>query len=1089
MRINIFTLTAFCLSVVFILSGKTMAQGFNSITTPDGVNITAVGNSGKIYRSVNSGTTWTNFINGASNLYCVTSLNNDVWISSANGNILKTQKTASPVITYNTGSTNNLYSISFIDANTGFVCGDAGTVYKTINGGVNWTSSNSGIASVKLNSISFDNASVGTVAGNNGTIYVTSDGGSSWVSEVSGSNKNILKLKYFSGNIIAVGEYGTLLSNDGSGWTSIDSRILTDIRGVTGTSINDVHLCGGGGFIRNNKSGSSKFTNFEVNPMMANLVDIFYYDANNGWAVSSLNSVIIYTTNAGATWSMPSGATMTKTWVSKLVAGGGIGNNLCMHPFNRDAMFVVYGSTVYRSGNRGDNWTNIASITGGGNAHSFYVSPIDTNIWLTAITGSPDKVKRTTNYGATWTDVLSANFSNYGQPLEMDQNNPNNYYFAPDGGGFYRSTDNGASFTEISGNFPFRSPCDIIVTWDSSNVILVGDGVTGSGQAKIFKSVNGGVNWTDMYTVASSETPAICNSVFERGTFYSTEWSGSGYYKTTNYGDNWALTGTTGSSGWGTDLCHEDPTLVLKGTYGSPTYLTTNSGLTFSSTSVGGGAGAGIIVPERGYLIAMQVSGLFKMNIVYTDAPVVATIDVQATSNGLTGVQYFPAATITPTGTVKNNNGTASATFTVTRKITPGNYISTKTVNNLAASASANVTFDNWTFNSGTTYTVSDSVYIFNDVVPANDVLTGSITPYVGQSSALLNEGFSGAFPPTNWTFQFSGTNYWKNNNSVSSYGSGTGSSYYNFWSAGRNTGSQSLISAPFSASVNGDSIAYDYAYSPYTGSTDTLIIEASTNGGTTYTVLAQQRGNTAFAIGADSSLNTVAASGSQFTPTSGQWRTRKFKLPVGSNKVRFRARSDFGNDLYVDSIRISSGSLYTQFNVKLVPEGLYNGTSKIVKDTVRIYLRNSNAPFALVDSSITLIDDITLISPCVFKNAPTGSYYLQAIHRNSLEVWSKTNGVNIINGVFGSYDFTSGVSQTFGDNAVLVNTSYCIPSGDVNQDGIIDAGDLSNVENDVALSNTGYILTDLNGDEFADAADLSIVENNVMISYSVVRP
>ncbi|MBL8006587.1 MAG: T9SS type A sorting domain-containing protein, partial [Ignavibacteria bacterium] len=243
---------------------------------------------------------------------------------------------------------------------------------------------------------------------------------------------------------------------------------------------------------------------------------------------------------------------------------------------------------------------------------------LDTNVWLCAITGSPDRVTRSTNYGSTWTTIVSQNFSNYGQPLEMDQNNPSTYYFAPDGGGFYRSTDNGASFTEISNNYPFRSPCDIIVMYDSSNVVFVGDGVTGSGQAKIFKSTNGGYNWSDMYTVTSSETPSLCNSAFDQSVAYSTEWSGSGFYKTTNYGNNWFLAGTTGTSGWGSDMCHEDPTVVLKGTYGSPAYLTTNSGISFVSATLGGGCGAGIMVPERGYLIAMQCSGLFKMNISYS---------------------------------------------------------------------------------------------------------------------------------------------------------------------------------------------------------------------------------------------------------------------------------------------------------------------------------------------------------------------------------------------------------------------------------------------------------------------------------------
>ncbi|MBK9334419.1 MAG: hypothetical protein IPM96_18925 [Ignavibacteria bacterium] len=108
----------------------------------------------------------------------------------------------------------------------------------------------------------------------------------------------------------------------------------------------------------------------------------------------------------------------------------------------------------------------------GNTPHSFFVSPVDTNIWLMALESSPDKIYRTTNYGQSWTEVMSRAFSNYGQPLEMDQNDPHVCYFTPDNGGFWKSTDEGATWNEISNNYPFRSPCDIIVMYDSSNVIL-----------------------------------------------------------------------------------------------------------------------------------------------------------------------------------------------------------------------------------------------------------------------------------------------------------------------------------------------------------------------------------------------------------------------------------------------------------------------------------------------------------------------------------------------------------------------------------------------------------------------------------------
>lgn len=1062
------------------------AQGFNSVTTPDGVNLIAVGNSGKLYRSANGGTTWTSIPNGSVNMNSVSSFGNDVWIAANGGAVYKTQKTISPLTLYSAGTSENLKSIVFVSSGTGFACGTNGTVVKSTDGGLTWFSSNSGIGSVQLNSISFSDANNGIAVGNGGVMYTTVNGGSTWGSVSSGTTRNLLKAKYFADGIAVAGEYGTLLMYNGS-WTTVNTKTKTDITGVTGTGIGNVHVCGGGGFIRNNSGGSTKFLNFETNPMMANLVDIFYYDANNAWAVSSLNGVIIYTTNGGTSWSMPAGATVSLSWVQKLSASGGIGNNLCEHPFDRNTMFVVYGSTVYVSRNRGENWTNIATISGGGNAHSFYVSPLDTNIWMVAITGSPDKVKRSTNYGANWTDVVSRNFSNYGQPLEMDQNDPSRYYFAPDGGGFYRSTDNGATFTEISGNYPFRSPCDVLVMWDSSDVVFVADGVTGSGLAEVFKSVDNGVSWFRVHTNASSsEIPSMCNTAFDKSTFWATNWSGGQYYRTTTFGDTWYLHSTQATSGWGSDYCHEDPTMLLKGTYGSPTYLTTNSGANFISTSVGGGAGAGIIVTERGYMLNMQTGGLFKMNIVYNDVTVVAQVDVQALSLGSLGTAYFETATISPTGTVKNNNGVASATFTVTRRINPGNYVSTKNVSNLAPSGTANVTFDPWTFQSGTAYTVKDSVYIASDEVPSNDVLSGTLTPYVGAIVTKLDQQFSTVtYPPTGWSTSGSGTMRWMYD-PVSSYGNGTGSSKYDFWNSSSGT-SQSLATSTFTATTAGDSLTYDYAYSPYSGTTDSIIIETSTNGGSSYSALVRLYGNTS--ASGQYSLNTAPAQGTAFTPNSGQWLSKSWGLPVGTNRVRFRARSGFGNNFFVDNITIESGSLYTQMNVKLAPEGFLNGSTLNLRDTVRVYLRNNNSPFAVVDSSVAVFDSLTFTAPCVFKYANSGTYYVQVLHRNALETWSRNGGESVTRGVFSLYDFTSAQSQAYGSNMVQSGGYWLFYSGDVNGDGSIDGSDLVAIDNDAFNFEFGYRSTDVNGDGTIDGTDLAVTDNNASNFISKVTP
>jgi hypothetical protein len=99
---------------------------------------------------------------------------------------------------------------------------------------------------------------------------------------------------------------------------------------------------------------------------------------------------------------------------------------------------------------------------------------------------------------------------------------------------------------------------------------------------------------------------------------YATNWSGGSIYKSTNYGDNWVLFRTNSSSGWGGDICREDPSLILTGSYGPSTFLSTDNGANFSVYSSGGGAGAGMIVPDRSFLINMMTGGLYKMNITYS---------------------------------------------------------------------------------------------------------------------------------------------------------------------------------------------------------------------------------------------------------------------------------------------------------------------------------------------------------------------------------------------------------------------------------------------------------------------------------------
>ena len=51
-----------------------------------------------------------------------------------------------------------------------------------------------------------------------------------------------------------------------------------------------------------------------------------------------------------------------------------------------------------------------------------------------------------------------------------------------------------------------------------------------------------------------------------------------------------------------------------------------------------------------------------------------------------------------------------------------------------------------------------------------------------------------------------------------------------------------------------------------------------------------------------------------------------------------------------------------------------------------------------------------------IFDAAPSGSYYLEITHRNSLETWSGLPQAAVTGGNY-AYDFTTSASQAFGDN------------------------------------------------------------------------
>jgi len=178
--------------------------------------------------------------------------------------------------------------------------------------------------------------------------------------------------------------------------------------------------------------------------------------------------------------------------------------------------------------------------------------------------------------------------------------------------------------------------------------------------------------------------------------------------------------------------------------------------------------------------------------------------------------------------------------------------------------------------------------------------------------------------------------------------------------------------------------------------------------------------------------------------------------------------------------------------NIRAIMQGFYNPSTDImIRDTMRIYIREQFSPYSIIDSSISYLDSTGLGLFTVDAHLLKTGIQVQLKHRNSIETWTSGAGIFIQNNDI-LYRFSDFDSRAFGNNQIQIDASpllFGIFSGDVNQDGTIDASDLSDVDNDALNSVSGYVRTDVTGDDFVDAADVSIVDNNAFIGVSAIVP
>ncbi len=483
---------------------------------------------------------------------------------------------------------NNLVDVFFVNDTMGWAVGEAGTILYTANSGTNWSAQKS-TTNKNLKGVFFINTLKGFACGDEGKLLKTTDGGKTWLISDSGTNINLNSIAFYPGSQtgIAVGDNGEVrkTTNDGLSWSQIaigTTNSLTDVQLLASSSSG--WLVGEGGVVfKTTNSGNSWVS--QPSGITTRLGTVNVVNASSIWAAGD-NGTIIKTANGGTGWATLPNAT------NKLIT------SICTKD-NNIAWFVGIDGQIFKSSNSGTSWSPQVSNTTRKLSGMFCVNNnklivVGDNgtilqtlnggtLWKTISTGkSVDLndinfsdasngwavgdngfVLNTKNGGKTWVEkAIAANTSMLGVSFI----NPQKGTAVGQFGSVYSTVDSGNVWTKQNVPSVFYKA---IYSLDSANAWIVGESDTllrlvnnswtklskgdntflndvffiskdtgwACGQGgKIFKSTNGGLNWSKQIENTSETFFSIRFKDNQKGWAVG---SGGAIYRTVNGGSTW----------------------------------------------------------------------------------------------------------------------------------------------------------------------------------------------------------------------------------------------------------------------------------------------------------------------------------------------------------------------------------------------------------------------------------------------------------------------------------------------------------------------------------------------------------------------
>jgi len=205
-------------------------------------------------------------------------------------------------------STDSAYpirDIQFVTSDTGFAAGDSGCVYVTTDAGATWSSRDSTItkfAHINIYALHFKSGFEGWIVGDKGNISHTTDGGNSWTLQTI-STQSLNGIQFISNNGWIVGDLGEMYNtvDNGSTWQLVGDTLTTTSRfGLAFIDPTSGWIAGGSNPYIAKTTDGGNFWIGQSGPTQT-MFAIAMKDNNEGW-VGGENGEILYTLNGGGTW-------------------------------------------------------------------------------------------------------------------------------------------------------------------------------------------------------------------------------------------------------------------------------------------------------------------------------------------------------------------------------------------------------------------------------------------------------------------------------------------------------------------------------------------------------------------------------------------------------------------------------------------------------------------------------------------------------------------------------------------------------------------------------------------------------------------